>query len=55
MKKVTQEEWDKTPDEYKKIYNDTLYMVYKELDGAVYFGPVKILSKVNEITSARIN
>jgi len=42
MKLVTKDEWDRTPDEYKKIYDGTFYMIYKETDGRVCFGPVKL-------------
>ncbi len=41
MKIITKEEWDNTPDEYKKVYDGTPYMVYKETYGKICFGPVK--------------
>ncbi len=42
MKIITKKEWEKAPGDYKKVYDGTLYMVYRE-DGGTCFGPVKIL------------
>ncbi len=42
MKIITKKEWDKASDEYKRIYEGTPYMLFKESDGRTYFGPVKI-------------
>ncbi len=47
MKVITKEEWSKAPQDYKKVYNDTMYMVYKESDGSTYFGPVKVVKEDN--------
>ncbi len=43
MKIITKEEWEIAPEDYKKVYDRTLYMVYKETDGWTCFGPVKVL------------
>ncbi len=43
MKIITKEEWEKAPEDYKKVYDGNLYMVYKETDGGTCFGPVKVL------------
>jgi len=50
MKAVRREEWDKAPEEYKKVYDDTMYMVYKEEDGSVCFGPVRIIEEGYKVT-----
>ncbi len=47
MKVITKEEWGNTPQDYKKVYNDTMYMLYKESDGSMYFGPVKVVKEDN--------
>jgi len=45
MKTITKKEWDSTPEEYKRVYEGTPYLLCKERDGKVYFGPVKIIGK----------
>ncbi len=51
MKIITRKEWEKTPKDYKRIYDDSLYMVYKDNDGSTYFGPVRIAGRVHSIYS----
>ncbi len=41
----------KTPVDYKRIYNGTLYMVYKDIYGSTCFGPVKIADTVHSVYS----
>ncbi len=45
MKVITKEEWNNAPEENKKIYYGTQYMVYKEEDGGICFGPVKVVNE----------
>ncbi len=45
MKLITKKEWEDTPEDYKRNYSGSLYMLYKEVDGSTYFGPVKIKSE----------
>ncbi len=47
MKTITKEEWDNTPEKYKRVYEGNFYMVYRETDGMLCFGPVKVLEKDN--------
>jgi len=42
MKIISKNEWDRVPENNKKIYDLTPYMVYKDTDGSTCFGPVKI-------------
>ncbi len=53
MKIVTKEEWESTPEENKKVYDDTPYMVYRE-DGRTCFGPVKVLEGDNIVAVRRL-
>ncbi len=55
MKAVTREEWDKAPEEYKKVYDYNLYMVYKDEDGSTCFGPVRIVEKGNKVNGEKVN
>ncbi len=54
MKIITKKEWDNTPEEYKRFYEGTPYMVYKEGDGSLYFGPVRIKDENKIIDSRRL-
>lgn len=53
IKQVTQDEWNKTPDDYKMIKNGEKYMVYLDPERhATVLGKVKIVDKkVNEETT----
>ncbi len=43
MKTITRNEWDKVSHDLKRVFETTPYMFYKESDGSIYFGPVRII------------
>jgi len=42
MRIVTKKEWDNTPEENKRVYNGTPYMLYREGERTC-FGPVRVI------------
>ncbi len=53
MKIISKKEWDNTPEEWKRIYDGTPYMLYKENETSC-FGPVKIIEGDKIIGSKKL-
>ncbi len=53
MRLVARKEWDSTPVEFKRVFDSTPYMFYKDSDGSACFGPVKIIEDSNSISDKK--
>ncbi len=52
MKSVSKSEWEQLSMDFKRMYDVTPYMVYKETDGSTCFGPVRIVEKNDDDDSS---